>query len=226
MQLIKTSKKIGGKITLFLLVALLIAPSFVSAYSISRVEVENKKDFVVGPGKIEVFANPGETIKKTISVINRTNRRATYSVVTEDFIGSDRKDAPVVLLGNDKSPFSFKDGLVPEVKQFTLNFAEKIDLPVTIKIPENAQPGGFYSSVIIASEPTPSAVEQTGARSISRVGVLFFVRVNGEVKEEGKVGDFRVTGERKLFYKEVHIILKFSTITRVPFTLFLLVILL
>jgi hypothetical protein len=199
MQQTFTIKRIARNFSLFVFIVALVAPTFVSAYSITKVEIENRNDFVVGPGKIEIFANPGETIRKTISVINRTNRRATYSVVTEDFMGSDRKDAPVVLLGEEESPYSFKSNLIPEVKQFSLNFSEKIDLPITIKIPEDAQPGGFYSSVIIASQPAAGSIEQTGARAISRVGVLFFVRVNGDVKEEGRVSDFRVTGERKLF---------------------------
>ncbi len=186
-------------IPLFFIIGLLIVPSITSAYSISRLEVENKGDFVVGPGKIEIFANPGENIQKTISIINRTNRSTTYTVTKEDFVGSDRRDAPVVLLGKDKSPYTFSDNLIPEVDSFTLNFAQKIDLPISIKIPENAQPGGYYASVIIASNPAQSNREQTGARTISRVGVLFFVRVNGEVKEEGKISDFRITGDRKVF---------------------------
>lgn len=158
--------------------------------------VDNLGDFVLEPGKIEVFLNPGETAQRTISVINRINRKVDFKVEVEDFIGSDNPQAPVILLGEDKSPYSFKDNLIPESDEFSLGFGQKIELPVQITVPVDAQPGGFYSSVIISSMPaSPDAPGgQAGAKIISRVGVLFFVRVNGPVDQSGQLNDFRILG--------------------------------
>lgn len=169
---------------------------------ISQLTVENKNDFVLEPGKVEIFVNPGDEVTKSITVISRINRKVSFKVETEDFVGSDNAQTPVILLGKDKSPYSFKDNLVPVEDTFSLNFGQKIELPIKIKIPENAQPGGFYSSVIVSSMPDEnSSAGQAGTRVISRVGVLFFVRVNGPVDQQGQLTDFRVTKDSVLLQK-------------------------
>ncbi len=159
---------------------------------ITNVTVEDAGDFVLVPGKVEIFGNPGEEITKKITITNRTNRLVNYSVKVEDFIGSRSEDTPVILLGDDKSPYSFKDNIIPDSRNFSLKFGQQITIPVTVKIPDNQQPGGFYSSVIIASQPTDTGGIAGGARLVSRIGCLFFIRVNGPVKEEGNIEDFTV----------------------------------
>ena len=186
--------KIHSLVIVGLLVALMPL-IHVHAAKISQLTVEDKKDFVLEPGKIEIFLNPGETVKRNISIINRTNRKSDFKIEIEDFVGSDNPNTPVILLGNDKSPYSFKDNLVPELKTFSLEFGQKIELPIEIQVPANAQPGGFYSSVIVSSVPSADeAASQTGAKIISRVGVLMFIRVNGQAEQGGEVSDFRIGG--------------------------------
>lgn len=194
------SKKIFVPLLLFALFLLPVAPAL--AATISQLSVENKGDFVLEPGKIEVYLNPGESVNRSISVINRMNKKVNFKVEVEDFIGSDNPNTPVILLGDEKSPYSFKENLVPELNKFSLGFGEKIELPVSIRVPENAAPGGFYSSVIISSEPEPGAADsQGGAKIVSRVGVLFFVRVNGPVELKGKLEDFRLSGGKSYMQK-------------------------
>lgn len=174
----------------------------VLAARISQLDVDDKSDFVLEPGKLEIFVNKGETVNRTISIINRINRNVTFRVETEDFVGSDNANTPVVLLGDQKSPYTFKDNLIPELTEFNLEFGQKMELPITVSVPEDAQPGGYYSSVIISSMP-PEGDEpgQAGAKIISRIGVLFFVRVNGPVDLEGHLEDFRISGGKTFMQK-------------------------
>jgi hypothetical protein len=165
------------------------------AARISDLNVDNRNDFVLEPGKIEIFINPGETTTRNISVINRINRKVDFLVETEDFIGSDNVNTPVILLGSEKSPYSFKDNLIPESNSFDLKFGQKIELPISITAPEDAQPGGYYSSVIVSSLPADEDDgASAGAKIVSRVAVLFFVRVNGPVNQQGQLDDFRIEG--------------------------------
>ncbi len=182
---------------------LVLAPvSDLLAARISQLDVEDKSDFVLEPGKIEVFVNKGETVGRTISVINRINRKVKFKIETEDFVGSDNPNTPVVLLGDQKSPYSFKDNLIPELTEFELEFGQKIELPISVTVPEDASPGGYYSSVIISSMPGDSELTgQAGAKIISRIGVLFFVRVNGPVDLEGHLDDFRISGGKTFMQK-------------------------
>jgi hypothetical protein len=161
-----------------------------------------KNDFVLEPGKVEVFANPGESVTKTITVTNRASSKVSFKIEVEDFIGSNDENMPVILLGEEKSPYSFKDNVVPEVKTFSLESNGSITVPIKINIPVNAQPGGFYTSILVSNQPSVDSENQsTGAEGktkiISRVGTLFFVRVNGVAKESGSLEDLKVISPTK-----------------------------
>ncbi len=177
-------------------------PLLAHAYTIESLSgITNANDFVLEPGKIEARGDPGETIIRTIAVTNRVNQDVHFHIESEDFVGSNYADQTVVLLGNDRSPYSFKDNLHVEKTDFTLRFGERITIPVSITIPSDAAPGGYYASLLITNAPdraTKKAVN--GARTVSRLGALFFVRVNGPVNENGKLEDFRIKGPNRLFY--------------------------
>jgi hypothetical protein len=182
-------------LSVFIFSALIIPALSSAAVTMSHVTVEDKDDFVIEPAKIEVFANPGETVTRSISVTSRIKAPTAFRLNLEDFIGTDEPNNPLQLLGNDKSPYSIKDNLTPDASEFTLNFGDKITIPIQIKIPDNAAPGGFYTSVLVSNAPSKENTESytTGAKVVSRAGALLFIRVNGEAQEEGHIDDFRIT---------------------------------
>jgi hypothetical protein len=191
-----------------ILSAVLLTPlATVQAYTISKVTAEEQGDFVLEPGKMEVVVNPGEKVTKYIAVTNRINDTIDFQIEVEDFVGSRDRDTPVTLLGDDRSPTSFKDGLIPEISAFSLKFGERITLPITIDVPVDAQPGGYYASVLVSNAPSKdqagsgdSATVRT--KIVSRLGVLFFIRVRGPVNEDGALQDFKVAGPKKPLYSK------------------------
>ena len=164
--------------------------------------VDDKEDFVVEPGKMEVHANPGDTITQYISITSRIAKPTEFSVSSEDFVGSTDETNPVVLLGASKSPFSLKDWLLPASSDFLLHFGTRVTLPVTISVPKDATPGGYYAAVIVSNAPQVNADTVTTAgiaKIISRIGVLFFVRVNGTVNTSGQLEDFRANPSQSVY---------------------------
>jgi len=182
-------------VTTFLFLFVFGFASFTKAQTADLSNIKN--DFVLEPGKVEIFANPGDTITKSITVTNRAVSRVSFKVEVEDFVGSDKQDQPVVLLGTEKSPYSFIDNIVPTITNFSLGSNEAITIPIKINIPANAQPGGFYTSVLVSNAPSISSANQSSdvqgtTKIISRVGTLFFIRVNGVANESGSLDDLRI----------------------------------
>ncbi len=179
-------------------------PFLARAYEITTVQVTNQNDFVLEPGKTELFLDPGESVTKFVSVTNRINRTIEFLIAPEDLTGSDDPTRPVVLLGEETGPYSLKNFIKPEISKFKLKPGEKITIPVTISIPEDAEPGGFYGALIISNEPSKTPDQsisetQSQTRIISRLASLYFIRVNGQVKESGKLDDFKTLGPQRLF---------------------------
>ncbi len=189
--------------------AILTAPLNADAFTISTLNVENNEDYVVEPGKTEVFLNPGETVTKTISVTNRTNRPLDYMVGVENFIGSNTAETAVILLpAGSETPYPLSDYISTELDHFTLQFGERISFQITITVPEDIEPGGHYGAIIISNESAgqiDSAGNEvkSGTQLTSRIGSLILMRVNGPVKESGNLESFNVSGPDKWFYQKI-----------------------
>lgn len=174
-----------------------------SAITITDTSAEIRDDFVVGPAKTELFLKRGEKVTKSLSVVNRTDREQIFTVEIEDFKGSRDLKQSVVLLGNDRSPYSLKDYIKPEQNSFKLKSKQRGVIDVVISIPNDAEPGGHYGSVLVSSAPSSEEGDEIDnkTRTVSRIGALYFVRVDGKVKEDAKLTDFRMENS-KAFYEK------------------------
>jgi len=169
-------------------------------------DMEVKNDFVLSGGKIEVEMSAGEKADREITITSRLGREMTFHIGTEDFRGSNSPDDPAaVLLGDERGPYSLKDYIHPAITEFNLNHGERIRIPFTIDIPENAAPGGLYGSLVVwASNPEKQGeVKNESAEGqvkvISRLASLIFVKVKGDAKEDGSLLDFKTTNR---FYEK------------------------
>jgi len=187
---------------IFAIAVTLFAISFPLAIQAFQIENLNlpvgDNDFVLGPGKTELLVNPGEKYTKELMITNRLGRAMDFKIEIEDFKGSRNPEETVVLLGDERGPYSLKDYLKPEITEFTLNHGQRMILPVEISIPQDAEPGGLYGTILINTSPPEITAETEKEKAkgqiqlISRLGTLFFIRVRGDVKEEGFMKDFSV----------------------------------
>lgn len=183
-----------------LLIFALFAPAASAQYRIEQVDVSNAlyKDFVVGPGKIELEIEPGQSKTALITVTNRMDETREFELDIEDFTGSRNLAETVVLLGDQAGPYSLKDFISFEISSFELKNGERAVIPVTVSIPTDAEPGGLYGSVLIGTTQKTDSGGQSSA-IISRLGVLFFIKVPGEISEEGRLVSFGTANGQRFY---------------------------
>lgn len=196
------------------LCAVISMPHEVRAYTTDRLPSgEVFGDFVVGPGKIDVELTPGESKTFELTVSNRMGDEREFEIQVEDMEGSEDPSQVVVLLGTERGPYSLRDYFVfdDSDKKFTIPHATKARVPVTITIPKDAEPGGFYGSVLFTTTSKKTTNEQGevvgGAAIVSRIGVLFFVTVPGETNEAGALESF-TTKAQQLFFTQGEVTLQ------------------
>lgn len=160
-------------------------------------------DFVVGPGKSELELNPGETVIQYISVTNRISDNRTFKLEIEDITGSNDASSPVSLKGSEKGPYSVRDYISFPKDTFTLALGERARIPVTISVPADAEPGGYYGSVLVSTVQNSVAEAELAPQSpiIARVGSLIFLRVKGETLIEGKTLSIASLQSKKWYEK-------------------------
>ncbi len=161
-------------------------------------------DFVVGPGKIDVPVKPGETKVVEMTITNRTGERRIFNINIEDATGSQDPNTSVVLLGDDRGPYSIKDYLSVPHYSFELDQNQRARIPVSISIPADAEPGGLYGSVLVNTVAIDAVAGDTAgtvpqSAIIARIGTLFFVTIPGETKKEGKLIDFGTVPDKKFY---------------------------
>jgi hypothetical protein len=163
-------------------------------------------DFVVGPGKADLTINPGESKTVMMTVTNRTGERRRFNLTREDTQGSKEIESTVMLLGDDRGPYSLKDYISYASASFELGHNERALVPVTVTIPQNAEPGGLYGSVLvdtvaIDAQPGDSMGTVPQSAIIARIGTLFFITIPGAADKQGSLLDFTTVPTKK-FYQE------------------------
>lgn len=161
-------------------------------------------DFVVGPGRSEIEVSPGDVIVQEITVTNRISENREFKLEVEDVTGSVDGSSAVTLSEDEYGPYSIRDYISFPEDTFVLKLGERARIPVTITIPPDAEPGGFYGSILVSTVRVANTDEADVApRSpvIARVGSLFFVTVRGEVERSGQTKEVTTIGN-KSWYQE------------------------
>jgi hypothetical protein len=160
-------------------------------------------DFVVGPGRAEITVSPGETIVQEISVTNRISPHRKFHLEVEDIYGTNDASAAAKLSGSEKGPYSIRDYISFPSDTFELDLGERARIPVTITVPADAEPGGFYGSILVSTERTAESGEDTGSRSpiIARIGSLVFLTVRGDVEVGGQTKSISTVGNKWWYEK-------------------------
>lgn len=206
-NIIKTQKIFSVTAVLFIVVQVLFLPNIIEAKTDVVVEAlpDNKvfNDFVLGPGKIEMVLAPGEKGTFDLLISNRLGTSKTFSLLEEDFTGSNDPKETVVLLGDDRGPYSLKNYLSIGTSTIEIAHGTRVRVPVSVSIPKNAEPGGLYGSVIVGTVSKNEAVNNAGGvvssnPVVTRIGTLIFIRIKGEVVENGKLSDFKLAGNKKI----------------------------
>lgn len=163
-------------------------------------EVPIENDFPIGPSQISIEANPGDIIKKEIQVDNRAGEQREFHVEIEDFEGSNTDPDQTVLLQGDKNGrYGAKDWFSLEKKDFTLEHGDRQYLDVTINIPQNADAGDHYASVLVSMIPKENDKKGgSNVRITSRAGILFFIKIRGVATRSGELKTFGV--EKKWYW--------------------------
>lgn len=90
----------------------------------------------------------------------------------------------------------------------TIPRGKTADIPFTIRVPINADPGGHYAAILVGTSPGDKQ-EGSGTSISSKVTSLIFFRVPGAVIEEGDIRDFFAT-ERMVATPDASFSLRFE----------------
>lgn len=184
-----TSTIIG--ISIFALVVSLFIPA-ANTLAVQAADSETSGQALeIAPPVLNLTANPGQTLKTQISLRDVSSGALLVTGEINDFTASGEDGTPKILTTDDEpSPYSMKSWVAP-LPKLLLEPRQIENLPVTIRVPADAAPGGYYG--VVRFTATPPELDGTGVSLSASLGALILLRVSGEVKQDLAIEQFEVT---------------------------------
>lgn len=165
----------------------------IAAVSTTHAANETGQALEIAPPVVNLTADPGETKNVDINLRDISSNSLVVTGEVNDFTASGEDGTPKVLLDEgEESPYSIKSW-IDDLQQLTLAPREVKSLPVTIRVPANAAPGGYYG--VIRFTATAPGVTGNGVALSASLGALIFIRVNGDAEESVNFEDFFTIAE-------------------------------
>lgn len=159
-----------------------------SAFAVSAGTSSNRPDRRVI--SLEVF--PGQVIEESISIFNFTDQPLDFDVWSGD--GYNNSDGAFAIYGSEVSPEGLGSWVELPETGVTVNPASRADLPIRIRVPDNAEPGDHAGGVAALNTTPVEQIEQGSADIdvLRSVGVRIYVRVAGPLHPSLDVRNVRV----------------------------------
>jgi hypothetical protein len=151
----------------------------------------------ISPTKIDVAGDPGQTLVGEIELFNEQTEPKTFFTSFENFEPRGETGAPFFIGGG-----SGLASWIGSQGSIFITPGERVTVPYTITIPQDATPGGYFAAIFFGSQ-----APETGAGSEvaigGKVGTLVLLRVNGDVEEGGGLLEFTAGLNSSKFFTSV-----------------------
>jgi len=150
------------------------------------------------PPSLEFNVQPGETITTRVKLFNETTSVVEQYASTANFTAKDETGTPEFV--EETTPSDLASWITIGQGPYTLQPGERIEIPVEIKVPANADPGGHFAGILFSPQ-APKTVEGSGVAITTKVGSLVLVRVAGEVREQASVASFTTSDGKTNYHR-------------------------
>lgn len=157
---------------------------------ISAPSTHAQVQLVVSPPRIDIEANPGDVIQKTIKVTNPSDTETlNLRTLVKDFIVQDDFGTPIPVDAARAGKYVASNWFTLDQTDFSIAPQEQVNLMVIITIPKQGLAGGHYAGVFL--EPTlTKGIKDTVSYTAAQVGTLFSVTVAGDIKYDALIKEF------------------------------------
>lgn len=170
----------------------------------------------VTPPLFQLTIGPGEFWASALKIVNTNPFDVTYyaHLVNFENTGEGGTGNFIPILNNEEAlieeSFSLAHWVDITKDPIVVPKGQSIDVPFTVDIPENAEPGGHYAAILVGTQP-PELGDGVGPTlSVSSyVSSLIFVRITGDVVEKARIREF-VTNKGLYERPEAEFVLRFE----------------
>jgi len=157
----------------------------------------------ISPPRFEIGADPGSRILQTIKLFNETDELKIFYPSLQNFTARGELGEPGFEFEPELSGLA--DWIKIDAAPVPLASKQRKEIPFTIEVPADAEPGGHYAAILFSTQPAIEALPGATPIAIAgRLGSLVLLRVGGQIIEQGKLLEFD-TKDKKTFFTHLPI---------------------
>ena len=181
--MILTSRKIHN-IFLGLLCSWVLFPGFLHA--------QEALSLSISPTLFEMSANPGQEWSSTLKVINTNPYELTISSNVVNFApeGESGQSKFIPIFSEETDGQTFAEWINITQSVVIIPPEQTVQIPFTIRVPENAAPGGHFAAILVGTKSNSENNGQSKVETSQVVSSLVFLRVAGDIVESGSIREF------------------------------------
>lgn len=184
--------------------AAVVVLAFVGGSSFAQTDTENNTATAnvlkISPLRTDVSADPGETKTVKVLITNLQDKPVAVRVIQNDFVAGDEDGTPAIILEETEyaPSHSLKRFMTP-IQSITLEPKEARAVDVELKVPADAEPGGYFGAVRFAPTDPDSGGQVNASASVAS---LILLTVNGDAPEKLDLTEFAIQqdGRSKTFF--------------------------
>lgn len=174
-------------------ITLLLVGFFCFVSSIHFVNAQGALSLSVSPAIFEMNANPDQTWESKLRIINNNPFELTVYAEAVDFrpSGEDGSARFIPVESEDQDLTSLGEWITVPETALVIGPEQTLEIPIRIELPEDAPPGGHYAAILVGTRPPDNRSDSTRVETSQVVSSLIFLRVSGNIVEEGNIRGFR-----------------------------------
>lgn len=139
-------------------------------------------------------ANPGQTFKSTLRIINTNPYELRVFIDRNDFLPKGEEGVPEFIPPNetDAVQSTFAEWVTSE-RELIIAPEQTIELPFQITVPQDAAPGGHFAALMVSTRPPDDPSKVSKVKTAQTISALLFMRVTGDITESSAVRSFRTS---------------------------------
>lgn len=145
---------------------------------------------IVSPVLYDVRIDQGASAEREILLKNDSSQKAFYTLSSENFISQGEDGGQMYLSNSNREDLA--SWMSWSKEKIAVDPGATVRVPIKIAIPNSAEPGGHYATVFFSRVNEND--ENASVGITEQVGVLFLVRVSGEVTERAHITSFELRG--------------------------------
>ncbi len=159
-------------------------------------EAPDSLTLAISPQLLDTSANPGELITNIFRLTNASETSVDIRTTPKNF--TPRGEEGSVDLTEDDTSYSLAKWISVEPETVTIDANQTYDFTVTIDVPENAEPGSHFGSVVFQTIPPED--EDAVALVSQEIAPVILVKIAGDTTEAATIEEF--TSDKSFYSRE------------------------